>query len=165
VDKLFDDAAEVFKAKYPGLNLPANCWLNSDNFIFKKADSDKLKVEIADYIFCLHTNTFSFEKPPYINKVQLMKHSQVSFCYNSGGHVVNNLDKHSLESAILKKEPLVEKYRMKSGLKKQWLLIVIGSVSPDSYEYSVNQFQVDISSSYDRVFLMEDFNAQVWQIL
>jgi hypothetical protein len=165
VEKLFNDAAEVFKVKYPGHNLLANCWLNTDNFTFKKSDTEKLKDEIANYIFGLYAGTCTLEKPSYIDRVYLMKHSQVSFCYNPGGHVVSNLDKRSLESAILKKEPLVEKYKVKSGLSKQWLLIVIGAVTPDSYEYGDNQFKVDISSSFDSVFLMEDFNAHAWQIL
>lgn len=57
VEKLFNDAAEIFKVKYPGHNLLANCWLNTDNFTFKKSDTERLKNEIADYIFGLYTRS------------------------------------------------------------------------------------------------------------
>jgi len=53
-------------------------------------------------------------KPSYIDNIYLMKDSQESFCYNPERHIGNNLNKQLLESAILKKEPLVEKYGAKS---------------------------------------------------
>jgi hypothetical protein len=165
VSKLFNDAAETFKLKYPNYNILAECWLSTSNFKFKKNETDKLKNEISDFIYSLLTHKNNIQKPLYIDSVQLMKHSEVSFCFNPGGYVVSDLDKQSLEKAILKKELLLEKYKVKSGLEKQWLLIVIGSASPDTYELGDNPFTIDLSSKFDRVYLMEDLNAKAWQIL
>jgi hypothetical protein len=124
-----------------------------------------LKEEISKYVYEIITSGQTIEKPSYIDNIRIMKHSQVSFCYNPGGYVVNNLDKESLENAILKKEPLVEKYQTNSGLQRQWLLIVIGSTSPDSFEFSDSQFKIEMNSKFEKIFLMEDFNAKAWQIL
>lgn len=165
ISKLFDDAAEVFKLNYPDQKVLANCWLNTETFNFKKNESDKLKNEISEYVYSVLINDTSFDKPKYIDSIRLMKHTNVSFSYNPGGYIVKNLDKVTLENAISKKEPLVNKYKSNSSLKKQWLLIVIGSISPDSYEFQENQFQLDIKTNFDKVFLMEDFNEKVWQIL
>jgi hypothetical protein len=165
VGKLFEDAAELFKKNYPDHKLLANCWLNTDNFTFKKSEAEKIKVEISEYIFNLVSNNLTADKPSYIDRVRIMKHSKVNFGYNPGGNVVTNINKETLETPITKKNHLVDKYKSNSGVDKQWLLIVIGSTSPDSFEYEASQFAVEVNSKFDRVFLMEDFNAKAWQLL
>jgi hypothetical protein len=165
VAKLFDDAAIVFKELYPNKNVLVNFWLNTDSFVFRKSEADRLKEEISKYIYYRLTNEHAVEKPSFIDHIVMMNHSQVSFCYNPGGYIVSKLDKQTLENAIHKKESLVEKYIGKSGINKQWLLIVIGSASPDSYEFSESQFDIKMKSNFEKIFLMEDFHSELWQIV
>ena len=162
--KLFDDAAEVFKRRYPDVNILANIRLENDDFTFKKVETAKMKNEIADYVFSLITAK-TVLKPSVIEKVHIMPHTQLAFCYNPGAYIVNDIEADELKKAVLKKEPRIDKYRMKSGIQEQWLLIVIGSASPDSFEFSNNPFKLEIQTKFGKVFLLEDISDQIWQLI
>jgi len=164
ISKLVEDSAEVFKEKYPEIKLLASCRFSIENFSFRKKDAIRLKNEIADYIYSAWTNKISVEKPSFIDRVSLNKHSLLVFYYNPGAFWVKKLDKENLESAIKKKERLFEKYKNDSGMIKQWLLIVINPASPDSYEYGDNPFDIKINSNFERIFLMEDSGSKLWQL-
>jgi hypothetical protein len=163
LNKLFDDSADYFKLKYPDLNVLANCYLTTNNFSYKQDKVPELKHNIATYIYGLITNDHSVEKPYFIEDVDWMDHSDVSFCYNPGGFCVTNLDTKPLIDAIKHKERLITKYREKSGLKNQWLLLVIGSSSPDSYEVR-HELNIDIKSEFERIYLLEDFSTKLLRI-
>ena len=165
IKKLFFDASKIFESTYPGITLHAECYLNTDNFKFKKNEAEQLQKEIAQYIFQVYQNHLDPIKPYFIDEVSLMRYSGVSFSYNSGAHWVSNIDKTTLERAISKKNGLVKKYKVNSGKEEQWLLIVIGNASPDSYEFEENQFQIEIETTFDKVILMDDFKMKAWQII
>lgn len=162
--KLFEDSAKLFEKKNPEYKLLANCWLKTNYFNFEKKDVEKLKDEISEYIYALVTKKENIKKPSFLDKVQITKHSRVNFIYNPGAHYVEYLTPDILKQAILKKEKLAMKYIEKSKLNRQWLLIVIGSTSPDSYEYGDFPFTIEVESNFEKIFLMEDFNYKIWEI-
>ncbi len=94
-----------------------------------------------------------------------MDHSDVAFKYNPGGYVTSNIDTETLQKAINKKELLVEKYKKYSALERQWLLLVIGGVSPDSFKFNIEPVDIAKSSQYERIYLLEDFDARLWRLL
>lgn len=165
VEKLFADAAELFKREHLGCTVLANCWLTVNDFKFKKSQVGALKKEIADYIYRKVSNDPTNTKPHFISEVILMKHSDVSFTYNPGTYAVNNLNNEVLDAAIAKKEGKVFNYRINSGLHRQWLLIVIGSTGPHAYEMYPNEISISKTSEFDRIYVMEDFNAVINRIL
>jgi hypothetical protein len=97
-----------------------------------------------------------YKKPVFIDHVRISEHSQVAFTYNSGGYSVSPLTPEVLYKAVEKKDKLVEAYKSNSNLMSQWLLIVIGNISPTAFEYSINQFEVSIASKFDRIYLMDN---------
>jgi hypothetical protein len=164
ITKLFSDSAIIFKTLYPEHKLLANCWLNTQHLSFKNSEKAKLQKEIANYVFSVFTNSNSFAKPYYIDQVDVMKHTDVSINYNSGVNILSDIDSTVLEKSILKKTALLDKYKKHTKINKQWLLLVIGSKRPDSYEFGNKQFKIDINSNFDRVYLLEDFVSTLWQI-
>lgn len=155
--KLFNDAAEFFKAEHPELKLVANCYLKTNNFSFSKFDTDKLKKEISDYIFALASNNLLVKKPSYIDTIRYYKATIVSFTYEPGPRDVIYIDTESLKKAIAKKELLVDRYKTNSKIEKQWLLIVIDSLSADSFDLSDKDFLINSQSNFNRIYLMEEF--------
>ena len=56
-------------------------------------------------------------------------------------------------------------YIRNTGLKEQWLLIVIGSLSQSSYELdSIFDKNFKVESGFTRIFIMEDFKAKLFEI-
>lgn len=162
VTNLFNDAAKVFSSKHPHINIHVNVWLNENKLSFGKADSKLLKHEIADYIYSVYIGAET-KKPKFIKTESIMKHSRVAFIYNSGAHCVQYLDDIRLREAIKKKERLIQEYIINSCTEKQWLLIVIGSPTPESFEYNdLSHFKIE--SKFDHIFLLEDFSEKLCQI-
>lgn len=164
-EKLFEDAALLFKSEHPGINILVNCWLTEETFSFTKQESNTLKKQISDYIFAIVNKSEDFQKPWFIDEILFMEHTDVEFVYNPGGFMVKRLESDSLNEAIQKKEKLIENYKAKSKLEKQWLLLVIGATSPDSYKVNVNEIAIEKSSKFERIYLMEDFDARLWRLL
>ena len=158
IKNLFKQAEKDFKEKYPDLKVLANCWLKTDNFTFRQMDKKIIINQIVDYIYGLTQNSFN-EKPDFIDDIRIMKHSGVSFNFNTDISFIKSLDSLTLLNAIEKKEKLINKYIMNSGLQEQWLFIVIGQISPDSFEINEMNFKID-DSRFERIYLFEDFNAK-----
>lgn len=162
--KLFDDAARDFEMIYPNHRLLANCWLTDNNFSFRKKETKGLRKAIVDYIYSIVSQKQA-DKPSFIEEVRVMKHSQVAFCYNAGAHYAKDLDTNTLKKAMLKKDPLVDSYRLNSNLEEQWLLIVTGSASKDSYEVNERLIEKGLKSKFNRVYLLDDFAGNVFRIV
>jgi hypothetical protein len=163
VSDLFNDAATLFSQKYPDVKLLANIYLSVDKLVFKKHERTGIIEKIVDYIFNYITDVDTI-KPDFIDSLSVTKHSRVDFVYNPGAHYVDSLNEERLISAILKKEKKIADYKKKTGLQKQWLLLTIGTLGPDSFEYGDAPFHVDITTDYDGIFLLEDFHNNLWRI-
>lgn len=174
-------AANVFRIKYPNINFLAAVYWSSEDFKFKKADHNKIANDIADYIYEVYVNIgvwnaeigssifdlyeqFNSNKPNYIERVSLTPHDRLDFDYNPGGYVISDINENILENEILRKEELVNSYREKSLLEEQWLLLVLATCSPDSYHYPKSGFQMNLISSFDKIFVLEDFDRKIYEL-
>lgn len=163
IEKLFQDAADVFAKKYPKNKILANIWIKDVKFKNEKRNAEKIQNEIADYIY-LYLSNPQTDKPYFIDDVLIMKYSGVSFIYNSGGHVVQSLDNEKLMGAISKKERLLNSYRLNSKIERQWLLLMIGRPTPDSFEFYNGKLPVNIYSNFERIYLLEDMAEILYRI-
>lgn len=162
VKNLFKLAAKVFKDKYPNIKVLANCRLTIDNFSFKQNDKKIIVDQIVAYIYSLTQNSVN-NKPDFLDDVKISKHSGVSFSFNAEISNIELLDNSTLSLAIMKKEALIEKYIANSGIQEQWLFLVIGQVSPDSYEIDELDFKVT-DSRFERIYLFEDFKSKKYRL-
>lgn len=163
VSDLFNDAAKLFSNKYPDIKILVNIYLSVDRLVFKKHERAVLIDEIIDFI-SNYINDSETIKPDFIDRLSVSKHSRVNFVYNPGAHYVESLNEERLMSAIEKKENKIADYIQKSNIQKQWLILTTGTYGPDSFEYGDSPFQINITSNYDRIYLLEDFNSVLWKI-
>ena len=162
IKNIFKLAAKVFKDKYPNIKILANCWLTKDDFNFRQNDKIIIVNQIVDYIYSLTQNSI-INTPDFLDDVRISKHSGVYFSYNADISNIESLDNSTLSKAIMKKEALIEKYIMNSGIKEQWLFLVIGQVSPDSYEIDELDFKIT-DSRFERIYLFEDFKSKKYRL-
>lgn len=99
---------------------------------------------------------------PYVYDAFLMKHNRVSINANFGAWIQKHLDEDSILEAIKKKEKLIDKYKSNT-VDTQWLVIVIGQLNESSFEARTD-FTIDYESNFNRVFVYEDFNNQLFEI-
>jgi hypothetical protein len=162
IKNIFKLAAKVFKDKYPNIKVLANCWLTKDNFNFRQIDKKIIVNQIVDYIYGLTQNS-NINKPDFLDDVRISKHSGVSFSFNADISNIGFLDNSTLSKAIMKKEALIEKYIINTRIKEQWLFLVIGQVSPDSYEIDELDFKIT-DSRFERIYLFEDFKSKKYRL-
>lgn len=99
---------------------------------------------------------------PYVNDAFVMKHNRISIIANFGAFMQKHLGESEILEAIKKKEKLVESYRVNT-VKTQWLVLVIGQVNESSFEFRTD-FELTNDSKFDRVFVFEDFNNQLFEL-
>lgn len=159
---IFRLAAKEFKKRYPGIKVLANCWLTTNSFNYKQKDKKKIIGEIVEYIYGMTQKSVT-KIPDFLDDVIISKHSGVSFSVNNYISNIEFLDDLTLSKAIMKKENLIERYISNSQIKEQWLLLVIGQVSPDSYKTD-GLFTTVNNSRFERIYVLEDFQSKKYRV-
>jgi hypothetical protein len=93
-----------------------------------------------------------------------MKHSRLDFAYDQGAYFVNHINDKLIEEAIQKKESKYEKYVANSKTDHQWLLITIDSGASESYVIEEDNSLKQVSSRFERIYILEDFSNQITRI-
>jgi hypothetical protein len=138
------------------------------NLYFNKGVDRKLKSKpeitkiITDVVVEKVTNNQLLPNP-YVEDIFLMKHNQISITANFGPFVQKKLEESDIIHAIKKKEKKVVDYR-KNTVQNQWLVIVVGQVNESSFEVRTD-FNLSNDSKFDRVFVFEDFNKQLFELM
>jgi hypothetical protein len=132
---------------------------------FRKAEKPRISREVMILI----ENFINDNKLPengFIDRLTVMPHSRLDFSCNLGGWCQSNLDENNLNTAIIKKEVKISGYKRNSGTTEQWLLIVIGGLGESSYEIeTLDAFRNKTETKFDRVYLLEDFRANLYEVL
>ena len=110
----------------------------------------------------LQVQTGEIPENDLIDSIITMNHSQISLCSNMGAWWQKEINEEIIIDAIKKKEEKIENY-MKNLMAPQWLLIVIGGVGESSYRMGDN-FIMTIETKFDKVFVLEDFYTNLFEI-
>lgn len=100
---------------------------------------------------------------PYVYNACVMKHNRISIIANFGAFMQKQLGESEILEAIKKKEKLIESYRANT-FQNQWLVLVIGQVNESSFEVRTD-FEMKNQSKFDKVFVYEDFNNQLFELI
>lgn len=141
-------------------NFLANCFLHSDlNYkLNQKAYMiSQIKTVVKEYVL----NDILIENP-IIERISKMPHSRKYISPNLGGWWQRKITAETIKDSILKKERKITTYKS-CGIDKQWLLIVIGGLGESSFEIDEN-LKIEITSEFDKIFLMEDFNSKLYEL-
>lgn len=151
----------------------ANIYFNTSYPIKTKEKSENAQLAFKMIESCLESNEyqlngyfsenlFDYEDYGIINRISVMNHSGISVNSNCGAWWQKELKPETLLNAIKMKEKKLPTY-LKSGISKQWLLLVIGSLNGSSYEID-QTFDVNVDSGFDKIFLLEDFRNNLYEI-
>jgi hypothetical protein len=157
---LFIQAESLLKEDSDVDNFLANIHIkpNANVKINEKQDMIKKLVSIIKQ----YLKTGILIENEVIERIRTMPHSQISLCPNFGGWIQKYVSEDLLIKLIQKKERLIDNYINNTGLN-QWLLIIIGSTGESSYELN-NNFEINIDSRFEKIYLMEDFNSRLYEI-
>lgn len=141
-------------------NFLANVYFNR-HVSMRQADKNKI---IKHSIAIIKNKIYNdiFEESEFINHISVMPHDRISVNSNLGAWFQDRLTSEVLNESIKHKEKKLENYRQNSNLQ-QWLLIVIGSLGESSYQYE-NDFSFKSDSKFDKIFLLEDFANNAYEI-
>ncbi len=167
VEGSFSDLLEVvedlFRERHADTKLLVNIYVNTKKKI-SKHEKPKLVVRLLSMIEDSIFNN-RFEENDLLLNIFWHKHSGLHFNCNTGAWWQQSLQPIKVLDSINNKETKRLSYIRNTGLKEQWLLIVIGSLSQSSYELDSsfdNNFKVE--SGFNRIFIMEDFRSRLFEI-
>lgn len=157
---IFDRAELELKKDNSLPNFLANCYL-MPHVNFKLSEKEELVATIVRVVK-KYVLTDILEENPIIERIWKMPHSGINISENLGAWWQKDLTNEMLRKAVTKKEKLISKYK-ENSTKKQWLLIVIGSNGDSSYLIDRN-IKYSVESEFDKVFVLEDFNNNLYEI-
>ncbi|MFO8000437.1 MAG: hypothetical protein R6U46_04275 [Marinilabilia sp.] len=156
-------AEGIFRERHPKTKLLANIYVNTHKKISKKDKPIHVKTLLSIIEDSVFHNQFS--ENDLVHNISWHKHSGLNFSCNPGGWCQQSLQHDTVKEYIHKKEIKRLDYIKNTGIEEQWLLIVIGSLNQSSYEID-SRFDKNFSadSGFNRIFLMEDFNARLFEL-
>ncbi len=142
-------------------NFLAVCYLKS-NLKFKNTDKQLISNLIKETVKEFVLNGILVENP-LIMKIIKMPNSHKNLHANFGAFMRYKVDAKILKDFILKKENKVQTYRQNTEME-QWLLLVTGGVAEYWYEVEIPIENLDLKSSFDKIFLMSDFDNILYEL-
>jgi hypothetical protein len=119
-------------------------------------------VETLTDIISTFVQTGELVDNDFIDHADKMRHSKKTLNANFGGYLQQVINKDLILESVRRKEQHVDLY-IKNSVSTQWLILVIGSLSESSYEVD-NEFDVEINTKFDKVFLYEDFHNRLFEL-
>jgi len=142
-------------------NFLANCYLKS-NLNFKTKDKSELIRLVKDIV---SSSVLKNEIPenPIIDRIFQMPHSKKNLTVNFGAHMVQDLTENIVYDFIKKKENKIDKYTRNTVLN-QWLILIAGGVKEYSYNVPKELNFEQLETKFEKVFLLADFDNQLFEI-
>lgn len=144
-------------------NIPdflVNCHIRKD-ISFSNKDKNVILKTFINVIREFVLNDIVIDNNLFDNLIK-MPHSQKSVNVNFGAYTVPALNEEKLLKAIEKKESKVNKYISNTDCK-QWLLLLIGGVGEHSF-YVRNDLKLNFETTFEKVFLLEDFENRLYEL-
>ena len=137
-----------------------NCYIRKD-VVFTNKDKNDILNTFVNVIKEFVLNDIIIQNNLF-DDIMKMPHSQKNINVNFGAYMVPVLTKEKLLEAINKKEAKVNNY-IKNTNYKQWLLLLIGGVGEHSL-YVRNELKLKFDTTFEKVFLLEDFDNRLYQL-
>ena len=163
VKTLLDYSEQMFRDKYPNVNVHATISIKDDKWEYKQEEKRALAEEIADLVEASIRNV-SQHLPDKITRIRTTNHSNVTFSYKEDNWQSKFLTKDRLLVEVAKKEAKISGYQKSEyPLKEFWLVLLVGTLSSVSYSLD-ESVDYQIESKFDRVYLMADFDAKTLRV-
>jgi len=157
---IFNKAIEILKENKDLPDFLVNCQIN-ENFKFKSYQKQNIIELVSKIIEEYVLNEYLMDNP-IIEEILMLPHSQKSASIQFDEGEQNWITEKIIYEAINKKELKLKNY-LSTNIDEQWLLLVIGSLKNSSYEINMN-LKMEIESKFDKIYILEDFNKNLYQL-
>lgn len=163
IQHLLDKAAARFQERFPAHKISASFRFPNDDFDYSRNDQQAIIDIICIYID-EHCRGIEDHKPDFIESVRIMPNRIISFYFHEHNFYGDKLSIDIVSQTIVTKEEKLKKYYSRNAdIKEFWLVMLVGSLSRASYE--LDEFtNYQMTSKFDRVFLMADFDETIVQV-
>lgn len=153
--------AEVELQADPSLpNFHADCQMQHH---LRYQISDKAQfVNIVKTVISHYIKTNVLLRNKLIESISAMPHDRISLSPNFGAWWQKSVTPEIISSAVAQKDFKHDDYIKNTSLK-QWLLLVIGGLNDSSYQIE-SDFEIELNTKFDKVFLLEDFRSRVFEL-
>lgn len=140
-------------------NVLMNCWLHHE-IEYKLSQKEDYIKQIVQ-IIKKYVSSNTLEENSIIQSIYMMPHVELCLSPNFGAWWQKFIDNQTLQNAIDNKEKRIAEYR--KNIDEVWLLIVIGGTDASSYQIEDTESYV-IKSTFDKVFILEDYPNNLYQL-
>ncbi len=162
VNLIEHQAADKFKRQYPNMLYLVNFFLRGDSLDIKAAKKNNMVDQINGYLIC-KLNSKICNKPDFIDYIEIMPHSQLSFSFIENNFIGGKLSYDRLKKEIVKKEKRLDSYRTKENLDEYWLVLMTGSLNSVSLQID-SSINYSTQSTFDKVYIKSDFDNQIIKV-
>jgi hypothetical protein len=160
-EDLLEKAKQKFQELYPDIKIFASFSFKNKELTFNKKNKDRIINEICIAAYNCYIGKFDY--PDFISDIKINNYKHLDFSYLWVGYV-RDLDSTIVYDKIQKKEAKIESYKLNSGIDEQWLLMVIQHGAPNSFDFE-NINELEYSSKFDRVYLLEEIAIELKQLV
>lgn len=160
-ETIFLNVEQKLKEENSIPNLLVNCWLHPN--INYSLHQKKNYVQLIVHILKEYVRTGVVFQNILIRDIKIMPHKKISLYPNFGIWVQQYLSNERLQAFIKQKEQhLLAKYKLKWS-HELWLLVIIGGTNASSFKINwLESYHVD--TKFDRVYILEDFYNNLYQL-
>jgi hypothetical protein len=167
LEKIVDDACDIFKAKYssrlsvsvefikPKIRLNWNQAKNVSENLFRTIEETYLKNKEPDFDICLNMENC-------IKKIQVSNKASFENWHVLGAFKLSQMDMGLLNGIIAKKENHIKNYTYE--FDEKWLLIISNyGFKSDTYDF--NSFKsIEIKSEFDKIYLFKYIEGEIIEL-
>jgi hypothetical protein len=160
---LLEEASKVFAEKHPEIKMEVYFTFKDFELSFNRSNKAAYIRQICDVAYHCYNGVSYY--PDFIDDVYILRSggTRVFFGQIWAGYV-NDLNENIIQTLIRKKENLINTYKEKSQTDIQWLLIATSKGAPNSYDIEFVD-EMSYSSSFDRVYLLEQITSEVKRLV
>lgn len=159
-ENVFAIAEEELKQENELPNFLANCYLKN-HLTYKLADKAEF-IQVIKKVVGHHIINDRLLNNNIIEKISSMPHDRIALSPNLGAWWQKRITPDVIVNAVEQKDKKHDDY-LKNTQLSQWLLLVIGSLKESSYEVE-HQFNVELNTKFEKVFLLEDFRNRIFEL-
>jgi hypothetical protein len=163
IESIFDKAEERLREKYPDIKNLLNFSVDESKFPFEVKMKETTITKIVECAYNAITNNAA-PYPDFIKRLSVSNHTDIKLHPNLGAYWLKQLNSKTVIAYINKKEKLIQSYKSNTQLKTQWLLLVVSGIHSESDYSDIEKDSFNIQSQFDKVFLLNDFQAKIFHL-
>lgn len=159
-ENIFSKAEDEMRYDHSLPNFLANCYIHQ-HLTYQMSEKAEF-IQIVKTVVSHYIKTKDLLENKVIESISAMPHDRITLSPNLGAWWQKEITAEIISSAVAQKDIKYDDYIRNTNLK-QWLLLVIDSLKDSSYQVE-SDFEIELNTRFDKVFLLEDFRNRVFEL-